>query len=124
VHRFGGDSLYSGTTTYTPTFGVTGYVPRTESVTTYSRFIVLDAYDAERYKRDTKLEQVWRTIVTSTGSSGDLRRIFPAMVAGSVRYFGMNPGAKVGVNVNEQSPAVMFLKKPRRYLPVDPARQP
>jgi hypothetical protein len=114
----------SATTTYTPTFGVTGYVPRTESVTTYFRFIVLDAYDAETYKRDKKLEQVWRTIVTSTGSSGDLRRVFPALVAGAASYFGTNPGGKVQVNVDEQSPAVMFLKNAPRPLPVAPARQP
>jgi hypothetical protein len=69
VSTFGGTAAYSGTTTYTPTYGITGYSSHLGSATTYFRFILLDAYDLERYKRDKELTQVWRSTITSTGST-------------------------------------------------------
>jgi hypothetical protein len=75
VTSFGGSASYSGTTTYTPTYGITGYSTNVASQTTYTRFLVLDAYDIAVYKRDKRIEQVWTTRVVSTGSSDDLLRI-------------------------------------------------
>jgi hypothetical protein len=52
LNTFGGYGTYSGTTTYTPTYGVTGYSNQLSSATTYFRFILLDAYDMESYKQE------------------------------------------------------------------------
>ncbi len=115
LNTFGGYGTYSSTTTYTPTYGITGYSTHIETQTTYFRFILLDAYDMETYKREKKLAQVWRSTITSTGSSGDLRRVFPVMVAGSARYLATNTGQKVEIALSEEHPAVQYIKGiPRR----------
>ncbi|SFN74354.1 hypothetical protein SAMN05216386_1682 [Nitrosospira briensis] len=64
---FGNMASYSGTTTYTPTYGVTGYTTQIESATTYSRHILVAAYDAKAFKNSNKEIQIWRTAMTSRG---------------------------------------------------------
>lgn len=110
LNTFGGYGTYSSTTTYTPTYGVTGYSSHVGAQTTYFRFIVLDAYDLETYGRRKKLAQVWRSTITSAGSSGDLRRVFPVMVAGSANYLGTNTGQKVDIVLDEDHQAVRYIK--------------
>ncbi len=38
-------------------------------------------------------------IVTSTGASGELRTIFPVLIAASKRYIGINTGKKVKIKL-------------------------
>ena len=110
VNAYGNTATYSGTTTYTPTFGITGQSTRSADVTTYTRFLVLDAYDVESYIRDQKMNQVWKTSVTSTGSSGDLRLVMPYMVAALQPYVGTNTGRKVDVTVRASDPIVSKMR--------------
>jgi hypothetical protein len=110
VRSYGGYGSYSGTTTYTPTYGVTGSTTHTDSYTTYFRFMVLDAVDLDEYKKSKKEVQLWKTTVTSSGSSGDLRRIFPILVAASQQYVGKNTGQKVEVNLHEEDQRVIDIK--------------
>ena len=104
-----GFGAYSGTTTYTPTYGITGYTTETGSYTTYTRFLLLDAYDLAIYKREQKLSQVWKTNVISIGRSNDLRFVFPYMVAALKPYVAENTGRLVQVDIEEASPAVLEL---------------
>jgi hypothetical protein len=108
--RYGNYGTYSGTTTYTPTYGLTGYTTEVGRYTIYFRYFLLDAYDLSAYTRDKKLSQVWRSTVTSVGSSGDLRRVFPAMVAGSADRLATNTGQKVEFAMEEQHPSVLHIK--------------
>jgi len=119
LSTYGSYGTYSGTTTYTPTYGVTGYTSHVGSYTTYFRFMLLDAYDLDTYRRQKKLSQSWRTTVTSTGSSGDLRRVFPILVAGSKSYLGSNTGQKVQVVLDEEDAAVLEIKgvEPKQAKP-------
>lgn len=110
VSSYGGYGSYSGTTTYTPTYGVTGSTTHTGSYTTYFRFMVLDAVDLDEYKKSKKEVQLWKTTVTSGGSSGDLRRVFPILVAASQQYVGKNTGQKVEVNLYEEDERVIEIK--------------
>ena len=93
------DGSYSGTTTYTSTYGVTGSTTHVGTKTTYFRFVVMDAFDLDEYKASEKEVQLWKTTVTSTGSSGDLRMVFPILVAASQEYIGTNTGKKVKVKM-------------------------
>ena len=96
---FNTDGSYSGTTTYTPTYGVTGSTTHVDTITTYFRFIVMDAFDLDEYKTSEREVQLWKTTVTSTGTSGDLRIVLPALVAASQEYIGTNTGKKVKVKM-------------------------
>ena len=110
INMYGNFGSYSGTTTYTPQYGITGDASDVDPYTTYFRYILLDAYDLDTYRREKKLRQIWRTTITSTGSSGDLRRVFPVLVAGSQVYLGANTGQSVSVILHEEDPEVLKIK--------------
>lgn len=107
ISSYGG---YSGTTTYTPTYGVTGATSHGGSYSTYFRFMLLTAYNLKEYRNTKKEVQVWKTTVTSAGSSGDLRRVFPVLVAASQDYVGTNTGNKIAVSLDEADARVMKVK--------------
>ncbi len=110
LNTYGGYGSYSGTTTYTPTYGITGSTTHSGTYTTYFRFLVLDAIDLEEYRISEKEVQLWKTTVTSSGSSGDLRRVFPILVAASQEYIGKNTGQKVEINLYETDERVTEIK--------------
>jgi len=110
ISSYGGYGSYSGMTTYTPTYGITGSTTHTGSYTTYFRFMVLDAVDLDEYKKSKKEVQLWRTTVTSTGASDDLRLVFPILVAASQQYVGKNTGQKVEVDLYEDDERVLGIK--------------
>ncbi|NKB24991.1 MAG: DUF4136 domain-containing protein [Kiritimatiellae bacterium] len=101
---------YCGTTIYTPTYGVIGSTTHSSSYTTYSRFISLDAVDLDEYTKTEKEVQLWKTTVTSSGSSDDLRRVFPILIAASKDYIATNTGKKVKVKLLEEDARVMAIK--------------
>ncbi|MCA1958793.1 MAG: hypothetical protein LDL14_09750, partial [Nitrospira sp.] len=110
LSTYGGYGTYSGTTTYTPTYGVTRCTTHVGSYTIYFRFMLLDAYDLETYRKEKKFSQLWRATVTSTGSSDDLRRVFPILVTASKTHLGSNTGQKVRVVIHEEDAAVLEIK--------------
>jgi hypothetical protein len=99
ISSFGSTGIYSGTTTYTPTYGITGYTSHVNSSTTFTRFMLIDAYDLESYKNEQKMTQVWKTSVTSTGSSNDLRYIFPYMAVAMKKFVAINTGRQIEEDV-------------------------
>jgi len=110
VSSYGDYGSYSGTTSYTPTYGVTGSTTHSGSYTTHFRFMLLDAVDLDEYKKSKKEVQLWKTTVTSSGSSGDLRRVFPILVAASKDYIATNTGKMVKVKLLEEDAQVMAIK--------------
>ncbi len=110
VNSYKGYGSYSGTTTYVPAYGITGSMSQAGSYTTFFRFMVLDAADLDEYRKSKKEVQLWKTTVASSGSSDDLRRVFPVLVAASKRYIGKNTGRKVKVNIYEEDEQVIEIK--------------
>jgi hypothetical protein len=107
---FGNSATYSGTTTYTPTYGVTGYTTQVGSVTTYLRYALVTGYDFKAFKESNRQVQVWRTTITSTGSSGDLRRVFPILIGAAVPYLATNTGRQIPVQLYEFDEIVRAVK--------------
>ena len=106
----GNTASYSGTTTYTPQYGVTGSRTHVGTIITYFRYMILDAIDLEEYGETEEKRQLWKTTVTSTGTSGDLRQVFPILVAASKEYFGTNTGKKVRLILYENDERVIEVK--------------
>lgn len=107
VTIFGGSYGTTGSTIYSPTYGIRGYKTESFSYITYFRFMILDAYDLDVYRSTEELVQLWKTIATSRGTKGDLRQVFPILVAASKPYLGSNTGKKVKVIIQENDPAVI-----------------
>ncbi len=114
ITSHGSYSTYQGTTTYTPSYGIKGYTYHVGSYTTFFRFLILDAVDLEEYKQSGKVVEVWKTIVTSKGPSGDLRRVFPVLVAAARPFIGTNTGKQVDITLTEQDDRVLEIKGLKR----------
>ncbi len=107
---YGNMATYSGTTTYTPTYGITGYTTQVGSITTYFRYALMTAYDFEEFRESNKQVELWRTTITSSGTGGDLRRVFPVLVSAAAPYLATNTEKQVQVQLYESDDAVKAVK--------------
>jgi hypothetical protein len=107
-YKFGNVGLYSSNTTYTPEYGVTGYA--TGSSITFSRYIYITAYDLVEYRNSNKEIILWDTRIASVGSSGDLRKVFPVMIAASLDYIGKDTKGIKEIELTEYDSNVSFIK--------------
>lgn len=105
-----GKTKYRTYTTYTPAYGLIGYNTHIDSVTNYTRFAIITAYDYSQFKKDEKEVQLWKTTINSTGSSDDLRRIFPVLMAASIPYLATDTGRKVYLSMYETDAIVQEIK--------------
>lgn len=106
-----GRTTTTGTLEPFPRVGVVGTETRIGSATVYFRFLVFEAIDVVRSREAKKPIPTWKTIVTSTGSSGDLRRILPALVVAGQPHLGEHTDHQVDVLLEETDPAILDLRK-------------
>jgi hypothetical protein len=88
---------YSATTTYTPSYGITGYSTGVYEYSTYTRHIMLDAIFADGTARATP---AFRTSIVSEGTSGDLRAMFPILLLAARDYLAANTGSALTVEIS------------------------
>ncbi|QWV97461.1 hypothetical protein KP005_19335 [Geomonas nitrogeniifigens] len=110
ISTYGNSSYISSTTKLNPQYGTIGYKYHNGSRLVFSRWLKLDAYDIKAYIQEQKTVNKWKLTATSSGRSGDLRRIFPLMLAGSQDYIGKNTRGKVDVVLTESDPEVLKIK--------------
>ena len=101
-----------------PGYGVGGYTQRIDSYTTFRRYLVLEACDKDAYLLQQQRKQLWKTSVQSSGSSNDLRLVFPYMAAAMQAYIGQNTGHMLTVDIDEADPLARSLLGP--YQPSVP----
>lgn len=106
----GNTTTYSGTTLNTPSYGITGSTTHTRTSTNYTRSFKLSAFDLEDFKISGELKPVWYTSAVSTGSSGDLRSVFPVMLAASSEYISENTSGYKHVSIRETDQRVKDIK--------------
>ena len=101
---------FNATTTYTPTYGITGSTTTTETYQTYIRNIALLAYDKSSIGTNKPI-QLWKTEIQSEGSIGDLRTVFPGLIAASYKYIGKNTQKKITTEILMNSPEIDLIKQ-------------
>jgi hypothetical protein len=101
---------YRTVETYTPLYGIVDSDIHTGTRITYQKFIILDAQDLGASRAAEKNIQLWQTTITSTGSNGDLRLVFPIMLGAATEYIGTNTGKKVQVILLETDKRVLEVK--------------
>jgi hypothetical protein len=104
------NSTYDAKTTYTPTFGVNGHQTYVQSYDVYSRYVVLDAYSMADWSENQKLIPAFKTTITSTGTSGDLRRVFPVMIAAASEHIATSTQKAVPISIYEDDERIQALK--------------
>lgn len=107
---FGG---FSSTTYYTPTWGIVGTTQRTKTTVSYTKSVVVDAYDRAAMQSSNKLLQVWRILATNSNSQGDMRSAFPYLVAAMGNYVGENTYERKPVLMTTNHPAMVALRNSR-----------
>lgn len=105
VQRYGNFATYSSQTTYTPTYGVvaTAVTSRTE----YMRVLRMDILERESLARG-HVEKVFESTVRSSGSSGQLSAIVPAMIEA---VFARFPGGNGEVRTVALAPPAALQSK-------------
>lgn len=109
INPFGNAATHSGSTTHLPSYGITGHNNHVGTNTTYTRYLILDAYEANEFWKSKKMVEIWKTTVVSTGRSNDLRLVFPIMAAAMEPYIGSNTGQTLSVVISKDSPALQQL---------------
>lgn len=78
INSFGSTSTYSGTTTYTPQYGITGYQSHVGSVTVYDRLAILNIWALQA---EAEPRKVYEATVSSSGQSQQVTEVLDEMVA-------------------------------------------
>ncbi|RAN38693.1 DUF4136 domain-containing protein [Hyphomonas sp. GM-8P] len=107
VNAFGN---YSQTTTYTPQYGVTGYQTGTRNYTVFTRYIRLAGFFVEPNVDASEWRPAFQTDISSTGSSGDLRYVFPIMMAAAADKVATNTGRGVADSLKEDDGRILAIK--------------
>lgn len=87
-------------------FRPTGAVAIAEEHTVFQRGIMIAAYEVKESLKSANNEKkispkmLWEVRITSTGSTNDLRKLFPIMIYAASPFIGKNSGAKEIVNLS------------------------
>jgi hypothetical protein len=100
----------AATTTQKQKLGVVGHRTYTQKNVEYDRYVQLTAVDVARYRADGTIVDVWRTTVTSSGFSDDLRRVHPVLMAGAMRRLGTDTRGKQRITVTEHHPRARYIR--------------
>lgn len=108
----GGYGTYSGTTTYQPKYGITGYSSHVGTYTTFTRGLFLTAVDLKVYQETEKIRELWKVTAISTGISSDLRLVFPYLVTAAQPYLGQSTDKKaVKITLRENDKRVVEIRE-------------
>ncbi len=90
---------------------VFGYETQVRQYTTYTKHLVLSAWDYETYKKGEGERQFWKVTAVSTSSSGNLRQAFSAMALAAGKYIGKNTGPEeVTITVSEEDEPLQTIR--------------
>lgn len=102
---------FSATTTHTTTYGVTGYRQATRTRVDFIRYVVLTAFERGIDSGGSPdFKSIWQTSASSIGTTSDLRRAVPALVAAARPYLGADTGKRVRMTIHERDAAVLEVK--------------
>ena len=80
------------------------------SATSYTRWTRLEAVDVAAFMESQQVIPLWQTTAISSGSSGDLRRAFPVMVAAMAPHLASNTERQRRVTLRESSKKVAAVR--------------
>ena len=115
----GGTTQLDGTLTQQRALAVTGYSTHTNIRTNYTRHLELYAVNLSEYQLTGEVLPVWQSTVVSRGSNGDLRYVFPYLVAALDGFVGIDSGTSVDVTVRQDSLVKRYVQGLESIMPSD-----
>lgn len=76
----------------------------------YNRYITIQAIDLITYRATKEMKPIWKVKMISTGTSSDLRLIFPVMIGAGKEYIGTNTGKSIRIVISENDDRVLVVK--------------
>jgi hypothetical protein len=111
INTCGNSTIYSGSTSYKPSYGVVGSTTHLGTGVLFTRHLTLIGVDLEKYKESNDIVEIWSTKATSVGPLGDLRKIFPILLAASKHHIASSTGEKVSYELKEDDKRVKEVKR-------------
>lgn len=107
-----GSTYTSGTIHTSPSFSMAGTDVSSHVKEIYSRTIFISAYDLKHWRENHNEKQLWTTSIVSSGSSGDLRTVFPALMFVAKDLVGSNTGHQVSRSISTEDERIdRFVRK-------------
>lgn len=97
LNTYGNYGIYRGTTTYSPTYGITGYQTGTVTDTVYGRGLMLDIF---RPGSGEKFEKVYEARLGSAGSCGNMSAVMDSLLDALFKEFPAQTRGEVTVPFN------------------------
>jgi hypothetical protein len=97
-----------------------GHLEQTGSETytewSHLRVIVIKAFEASDLREHEKKNpiELWQTTITSRGSSSDMRKVFPAMLAAGARALGHKTNGQIRVQIHEDAEPIKEITESRK----------
>lgn len=110
VNVVGNTATVQSQTQHTPSYGVTGYQSHIGSYTTYTKWIIVRAYDRRALEQGVAGAELWKTEINSTGSNGDLRALMPVMLGAGIDVLGTNTGRVIERVVVDNPQTTLWLR--------------
>ncbi len=83
----------------------------TSRYTVFTRFVILEAKRHQAGSEPKDMETLWKSKITSTGPSNDLRALMPIMAAAAAPYIGVDTGETKVVKIKKDDPRVIEFKQ-------------
>ena len=112
INSFGNTTTVNATTTQEQVLGVVG--TSTGGHTEYDRAVRVSMYSMSAVRQSERLEPVYEGEIRSTGTTGDLPTVMPALVDGLFREFPGRSGS-----TNDVSMAIKPATPPGNYRPAN-----
>lgn len=87
--------------------GVIGYDKSVRYETYYTYTVTVEARDAMAERTGAGVTNLWKTILTATTQSSDMRTTFPKMIAAGGIYMGLDSGRELTVDIEDNDPRLM-----------------
>ncbi len=88
-----------------------GYREYMVTVTTYEKFLRLNAAENKPAAEGRPPTEIWMVDITSEGESRDLRKALPILAAASIDYVGVDSKGQKTVRIKDTDKDVAFIKK-------------
>lgn len=98
------------TTTYRTATAIIGYRTATKTTTTFNSFVELVGFDSKTPSANAGANALWRIRMSNTGATGDIRQLFPSLLAAGTPYIGNSTGRKMDVVIREDDLGVLTVK--------------
>ena len=88
-----------------------GFSTNTNRYTVFTRFVLLEAKRYQTGLKPEDMKTLWKTSITSIGTSSDLRALMPVLAEASAPYVGVDTGEARIIKIKRDDPRVIEFKQ-------------